>query len=887
VLPRRNAVRACFGTTARITGSSRTISADAGTTFHGPNHSIDRKYYLSSLRYASTKSIRASSLDARWQAIAQRIVHDLESSSSSGILPSTMHELQETIKYYAKIKGDLKACWDLLNALEEYVSGHRDIMDGTTSTMVVPNTILVPLFRRWQRQIKAAGRPIPEKGYLSPADLARALSKYQKAGMLEPTPTTMRTTIKEQAMMAATQYLPAMILDVAAHLATTSSSSTSNRKTGSHHRHRHKDHTATNAAKFCQDFLQEWIQDSTKEPPDVVVVGTVLQAIVVTSSNPQQAEAFWNQITKQLPHLQPNKFWYAIMTSAWAKQGNVPMAMKWLDKMRNEGGYEPDLATWNSLLVAHAKQPGAVGTTSTPGHKDSLVSAEQAETLLYKMIELYEQGHIQQPPDVVSYSTVLDAWAQRAWKNPRAAQRAQLLLERMEQEHADGKVVPVPNIVSYNTVIQAHGRAGNPELAEQVFLALLEKEHVRPDEITVTAVLSAWSQVGTWEAAERAERILKEILPRMGLQPDVFAYGACLACWAKITNQNQAMQRAQALFDEMMASSSPHLRPDVVAYTNLMNVYGLYDQPEKAESLLHDMLLSSRGDCYHHEDLERCTPNVHTFSVLISAWARSSRSDGVKRAEEWLYRMHDEFGVRPNVVSYTTVLHAWSKRARQDPEAPDRAHEILRTISNMANSRSFAAVIQAYAQQGRAEEAEALLQQMLDARSGSPLPDAYVFSAVLHAWSKTACCPPLEAARRAEKLLMLMHELHRSRKLQEPPNVVCFSNVLKCWSRIPGIEGAERAQAILETMMSYGVEPNIFSLNIVMNAWASHASTSSHAVAKVSSLFEIAKKTQQPDVYTYRAMYKAISTSSLPDKAVLASRIMEEMSDLGSASRSD
>jgi len=274
-------------------------------------------------------------------------------------------------------------------------------------------------------------------------------------------------------------------------------------------------------------------------------------------------------------------------------------------------------------------------------------------------------------------------------------------------------------------------------------------------------------------------------------------------------------------------------------------------------------------------------PNVHAFSVVISAWARSSRHDGVKRAEEWLYRMKDEFGVKPNVVSYTAVLHAWSKRAKHDPEAPDKAHKILQAISKMANSRSFAAVIHAYAQQGRAEEAESLLQQMLDNPSDISKPDSYAFSSALFAWSNATDCPPIEAAQRAEKLLMQMHQLFQDKVLREPPNVVCFTNVLKCWCRTPEVEGVERAHAILEKMTSYGAEPNIFSINIVLNAWANHARTSADAFVKASSLFELAKNTQQPDIYTYRAMFKAVTATSLPDKAERVAQIMEEMSQKG------
>jgi pentatricopeptide repeat protein len=793
-------------------------------------------------------------------------------------------------------------CWDLLNALadrkchpgqQQQQLNHPN--DSATSVALVPYTIVVPLVHLWQQEMKAAGSLDPDRGLISPAALSSALTRYQQAGILSPSsaPHTSPpsrfpeplTTAEILPTRSSTQYISAMILDVAAHLATRSSSNGGLGQGRSSSRRRTNDEDARSAgSNFCQEYLQEWIQDSSREPPDVVAVGTVLQAIVATTNQPQHAEDFWDRITHQLPHLQPNEFWYNSMISAWARQGNIPMAMKWLNRMRKVG-QDPDLATWNALLAVHAKHHDGTAeatTTTTSPHNGNVSAAEQAESILYQMKELYEQGHLKDPPNVISYSTVLDAWAQRAWNNPQAAQRAQQLLQRMEEQssHNGNGVVPAPNIISYNTVIQAHGRAGNPERAEQVFLGLLENDQVRPNEITITAVLSAWSHVGTWEAAERAERILKEIIPQMGLRPDIFAYSACLACWAKIPNQKHAMERAQALFDELLVSPSPHLRPDVVAYTNLMNVYGRYDEPEKVESLLEDMLrLDSVPQSPYKDD--RLRPNVHTFSVIISAWVRSSRRDGVERAERWLHRMQDEFGIRPNVVSYSTVLHAWSKRARQDPEAPDRAHNILRKISKMANSRSFAAVIQAYAQQGRAAEAETLLQQMLVDTKDTPQPDSYAFSAVLHAWSKTTDFPPTEAAQRAEKLLMLMHELYNEKKLREPPNVVCFSNVLKCWSRIPGIEGVERAHAILETMTSYGARPNIFSINIVMNAWANHAGSSPHAMDKVSSLFEFATKNHQPDAFTYRAMLKAITLSSLPDKADLAARIMDEMSQKG------
>jgi pentatricopeptide repeat protein len=592
-----------------------------------------------------------------------------------------------------------------------------------------------------------------------------------------------------------------------------------------------------NDLEFSTRYLLEWMNDPTREPPDVVAVGTVLQAHA--SSNPEQAEIFWNQILQQLDRLEPNHFWYTSMVSGWAKQGNTTKALEWLERMQQK--FQPDLATWNSVLTAWAKS-----STADPA---------QAESILEHMHTLHQQGQLTQCPDVVSYSIVLDAWAQHAGTNPKAAQRAQQLLERMD----------TPNHISYNTVIHAFTRAGNPHQAEQLVTRMME-QNISPDDVTISVLLSGWSRIGTMEAAERAEQILQKLMPQLGIQPSVVTYSACLACWAKVKHPI-AMQRAQALFDQLVqqehstSTGAVILKPDVVAYTNLMHVYARHGKAERVEALLHDLL-----QAYDQSKDPNLQPNIHTFSVVVSAWSRRS----VERAQDWLSRMR-QYGVEPNVVTYTTVLNAWSKQAAKDPSAPKRAHEILKQMTCPPNHRSFTAVIRAYAEQGRAKEAQALLEEMLHQ---GPTPDVYTFGAVLYAWSKAN--PPLEAAKHAEQLLMQMPQLY-----QQAPNVVCFGNVLVCWSRVH--QGADRAEAILRTMKQYGVEPNLFCINIVLNALAKQSQMDNTAVQRALTLLVECRQLFHliPDEYTYRAVFKAILASSLPNRKELALQLLQEMKQQG------
>ncbi len=705
----------------------------------------------------------STSLHSKWQSKTQQLLETQEWNSS------IVHQFQETLKYWTH-QGDIQQCWELLDTLANAQDAKRKIL---------PSSILQPIVHLWQRRYKENSAAVPVE---SPRQVAQRLKHYQQRHVI---PSVIG------------QYVAAMILDA-----------------------------AKDDLEFSKKYLQEWIDDTNRDPPDVVAVGTVLQAHIW---NPKEAEIFWEQILQQLPRLQPNEFWYNSMISAWAKQGNTEKVMEWLEQMRTN--FEPDLATWNSVLSAWAK------STAEPA---------QAESILQQMHRLHKQGKLNQPPDVVSYSIVLDAWAQHSENNPTAAKKAQQLLEQMKS----------PNRISYNTVIQAHVRAGSPQQAEELLTAMLE-QGIQPDDVTITVILSGWSQVGTWEAAERAERILQQVLPQLGLEPSVITYSACLACWAKV-KQPAAMERAQALFDQLQHQhkKQPNLRPDVIAYTNLMHVYGTHGNAERVESILQDLLHS-----YEQSKDPQLKPNVHTFSVVVSAWSRRSTI----RAQEWLLRMR-EYGVEPNVVSYTSVLYALSRQAKTDRTAPERARELLDQMQSQPNARSYTAVIRAYAEQGRAKEAQTLLESMLE---HGPTPDVYTFSAVLYGWSKAN--PPLEAAQNAERLLMRMSDFQK-------PNVVCFGSVLLCWSRVP--KGADRAAAILRTMKQYGVQPNLFCINIVMNAWAKQADIDETAVNRARTLLDESNHLK-PDEYTYRAMFKAICASSLQNRKVLGYQLIDEMRQRG------
>jgi pentatricopeptide repeat protein len=777
-----------------------------------------------------------TTVDSKWKDLTSRLLQEQPVGSFSAL---TWHEAQETLKYWIGLEHNVERCWTLLDRFVLEQKQKRNEESSTNiQTPIFSIDVSNGIVNLWRKQFKQPATTNGEDdnsstNLLLPSQVATQLLDYQ-----------------EYELLRFDAFTYSMILDAASHY-------TKDPKEG---------------VLFADHYLKEWIQHYqdgvTYIAPDVVAVGSVIHAWAESGlpQAPQRAEEW---MTRSLPDLglEPNTLLYTSVISAWFKAGNPHKAQECLHNMLQQHNLVPDTATWNTLLLGWSQN-----------QKDPQ-AAERAESILNKMRLLYDSGAVEESPDVFSYSIVLDAWAKKAWTDPKAAQRAQSLLEQMKDS---GDVQP--NTVSYNTVITAHSRAGNPQQAEALLQEMMEDNargngNIQPDVQSFSSVLSGWSRVGTVQAAERAESLLRNVMPKVGIVPNVQTYGSCINCWAKAStpNDHHPVQRAQALYQEMNEEHA--IAPDVMTYAALMNAWGRHGQASKAQGILEDLL----REYQHNSSLK---PNVHCFTTVLKAWSHSKDPQAPEQAEALLKRMAD-YHVQPNVVSYSTVLDAWAKSSHS--QAPDRAQAILNHMRSSPhlhpNIISYTTVMKAYAKQGRAEEAEALLQEMFQ-DTNLPNPDLYSFSTVLYAWSK---CQLPNAAQHAERLLVRMQELYAENLIAHPPNVVCYSNVLACWAH-SGVHGAaQRALDILRRMQQLqpGVSPNRVSYNTVMNAWANEARRNDEAVHQVQALLEELEKLSQtdpqlkPDRWTYGAVWKALAASHLPDKVTRGNEVLRQMNQQG------
>ena len=521
----------------------------------------------------------------------------------------------------------------------------------------------------------------------------------------------------------------------------------------------------------------------------------------------------------------PNKFTYSTAIDAWAKEERVDKVQDLLQRMHQKAikdddlSLKPGLPAFNGYLVALAKS-GRV---------------EEAEDLLSQMEDLYRAGELEEPPSVISYTTVIDGFARS--KLEGASMRAEYFMRRM-MDRDD----LVPNAVTYNSVINAHVQSFNIEAAE----ALLREMHdtflqsgnmnIRPTMQSYSVVISGIARSRRNDIGERAERILEQIreLANSGdldKPPDVILYNSVLDCWAKSAPTPETASRALAFLDKM---SNDNIVADVISYNTVIHCLAQSGQVSHAEVLLDQMKKAG------------VSPNSITYNTLLVAYTNrkgngnshmGSQRQDTKDAEILFEKMRRDPNIIPDVVTYNTMLNAYSLA-------------------------------------GDIEKAEALLNEML--LDESPVsPDPTSINTVINAW--TISGQP-NAPQRAEAILeQMLQPDHLQDKEQRPlgirPTSITFNSVMNAWTKTRKPEAAEHCRRLFDLMENNEVahiQPDFVTYNIMIHALSlsnkedapDHAET---LLREMHLKFEAGNARIRPNNRTYGSMINVWSRSRRPE----------------------
>lgn len=456
------------------------------------------------------------------------------------------------------------------------------------------------------------------------------------------------------------------------------------------------------------------------------------------------------------------------------------------------------------------------------GQKDA---ARRCEEMLLRIEALHEDGYYDKSPDVVSYNSVINAYAHGRAIQYSRSENAKRLMKRMEEkglkpntitwntllrcilkeigdtklrESSEYKVkeaeailsqmeeLAIANAVSYNTVISIISKSEMNDAAEraegwlQRMLNLYEatkNEKVQPDTCSFNAVIHAYANVGKESSgaphrARRAEELLKQMETMFKscgndtVKPDVISFSAVINAYSRASSQDRecAVRAMEILgrIEELHEGGDTDLKPNLRTYTSVINAFARVGSPEKA-----DEILSKLKKCHEMGD-KSLKPDTICYSSVLDAYAKKGGEEAAYRAEELLHEMEDLYSngdndVKPNAQTYRSVITALGRSRRS--RAAEKAEQILIKMENLSS-------------QGYKDLA----------------PNTFIYNAVIDAFARSYT---LSKAYRAELLLERMLEETEKGNLSIRPDTITFNSVINAAARSSSDDAFVRKEAFL------------------------------------------------------------------------------------------
>lgn len=128
------------------------------------------------------------------------------------------------------------------------------------------------------------------------------------------------------------------------------------------------------------------------------------------------------------------------------------------------------------------------------------------------------------------------------------------------------------------------------------------------------------------------------LMEEFGIKPDVVTFSTIMNAWSSAG----LMDNCEEIFNDMVKAG---IEPDIHAYSILAKGYARAGYPQKAEALLTSM--TEYG----------VQPNVVIFTTIISGWCAAGKMDCAVRLCE---KMH-EMGTPPNLKTYETLIWGYGE----------------------------------------------------------------------------------------------------------------------------------------------------------------------------------------------------------------------------------
>lgn len=320
----------------------------------------------------------------------------------------------------------------------------------------------------------------------------------------------------------------------------------------------------------------------------------------------------------------------------------------------------------------------SISSSNTSGSTQNMTAAQAAqyvEGMLGALLENAAVWNVQ--PNARTFTIVMDAWARAEFQSS--------VVQRDHNDHGKG----------------AHRAQAILDLLLNIYyganehqdFSLLGLSPVKPNEVTFTTVITAWSHAKQAQKAHDAFQRLLGLYRASGgeddLTPTIVTGNAVMTAWAKEKRTDFILQILQTMSKLASETGRVDCQPDLRSFNILLGAYGKAGHVQDALSLLQWM--EDRGSKKNDTNesttnfdflLQRSDatgmdgPDVVSYNCVLSAL--SQHGDTVE-AERLLVRMQQQNGIKPDQVTYTSIMNTYARS--NDPVKVTKATQLLDEFS--------------------------------------------------------------------------------------------------------------------------------------------------------------------------------------------------------------
>lgn len=184
------------------------------------------------------------------------------------------------------------------------------------------------------------------------------------------------------------------------------------------------------------------------------------------------------------------------------------------------------------------------------------------------------------------------------------------------------------------------------------------------------------------------------MMEEFGVKPDVITFSTIMDAWSS----EGLMDKCQAIFDVM---SKCGIDPDVHAFSILAKGYIRALDPERAESVLS--LMTSSG----------VHPNVVIFTTIISGWCSAGK---MERAYN-VYTKMCEMGISPNTKTFETLI--WGYGEAKQPWKAEEILQLMEEDGIIPGKKTVQLVADSWHAIGLSDNAKKITSVLADTGTGT------------------------------------------------------------------------------------------------------------------------------------------------------------------------